>query len=153
MGVINKKRIGRNMYDYEVTLDIHEVYFLLESCFRGSHLRTPTIDRFTDMFYEELSENDRYRLFTWLHRDFGERDGGYVPRDRLCGSDEWFFARFDPNNQYEVTYRGMKGEKIVVRAFKKDNDGRYYVGLRLSVVPEVIVSVRKLNIKFEPHIA
>lgn len=32
----------------KVTLDTHEMFYLLESCLRGSHLRSGTILRFVD---------------------------------------------------------------------------------------------------------
>lgn len=39
----------------KVDLDIHEMFYLLESCLRGSHLRSTTILKYVDDWYELLS--------------------------------------------------------------------------------------------------
>ena len=39
----------------EVKLDIFELGYLLDACFRGSHLRSGTIGRFVDEWYDILT--------------------------------------------------------------------------------------------------
>ena len=52
----------------QVSLDIFEMGYLLDTCLRGSHLRSGTIQRFVDEWYELFSELERMRLFEWTIR-------------------------------------------------------------------------------------
>ena len=52
----------------KVNLDIHEMFYLLESCLRGSHLRSSTILRYVDDWYNLLSPSQRHKLYEWTLR-------------------------------------------------------------------------------------
>ena len=52
----------------EVKLDIFELGYLLDACLRGSHLRSGTIGRFVDEWYDILTPTERMQLFEWTIR-------------------------------------------------------------------------------------
>ncbi len=103
----------------QVNLDKFELYYLLESCFRGSHLRTSTILRFVDEWYPLLTPEQRECYYRWILRDV--YDGTFRECSRLCGADAVFMACFNPDNRYRVT----ADNGSMVDAFLMN--GRYYV--------------------------
>lgn len=122
----------------KVNLDIFEMYYLLESCFRGSHLRSATILRFVDEWYSQFTAKQRRNLYTWILRDI--YDGHFEPRPQLCGADEVFMCRFDPDNQYRVS---LKGGESYMDAFLWKN--RYYISRSQFCNPELITKVEKIH--------
>lgn len=102
-----------------VNLDKFEMYYLLESCLRGSHLRSDVILRFVDDWYKLFTPDERECLYDWTLRLI--YDGEFKPFNTACGADIIFMARFNPDNRYKVTM--IDGE--VVDAFLLD--GKYYV--------------------------
>lgn len=91
----------------KVDLDIHEMFYLLESCLRGSHLRSSTILRYVDDWYNLLSQSQRHKLYEWTLRLV--YDGEFKIRSSACGADRIFMARYNPDNQFRVTV--SDGEK------------------------------------------
>ena len=120
-----------------VNLDFFEMYCLLESCFRGSHLRTPTIYRFVDEFYVWFSPEERKNLHDWIVRDI--YDGKFEPRSQMCGADRVFMARYDSDNQYSVVTKG--GGKGFMAFFL---DGKYYVNSKTYIDNESIIRIKKI---------
>lgn len=118
-----------------INLDTHELWYLLEGCLRGSHLRSTTIERFTNEFYDKLSEEERMSLFEWAVRlGYCWKDHNHFePSPHCCGHDIEFMKRYHPCNQYYVRmehYRKLssgklKKEFMCKRAFKMN--GRYYI--------------------------
>lgn len=92
----------------KIQLDIFEMYYLLESCFRGSHLRASTILRFADEWYDKLSRKERESLYKWVLRNI--YDGEFKPLPHLFGADIVFMARYNPDNQYRLTLKN--GETV-----------------------------------------
>lgn len=123
----------------KVNLDIFEMYYLLESCFRGSHLRSETIIRFVDEWYHLIAPKRRQDLYTWILRDI--YNGDFKPRPQLCGADKIFMARYNPDNQYEVTTK-YNDTTDTIEAFLMD--GRYCISSRLTIVKEYIQKIEKL---------
>lgn len=123
----------------KIDLDKFELYYLLESCFRGSHHRSSTILRFVDEVYPLLSEEDRFFYFRWIRRDIYGDD--FKPQGRLCGADKIFMHRFDPFNQYFVTIINDKQEQRIA-AYKMD--GRYYVGSKTYIPEDAIAKIEKM---------
>lgn len=115
-----------------VRLDKFELYYLLESCFMGSHLRSDTILRFVDEWYGMLTEEQRACYYEWILRDV--YNGSFKPLGRLCGADRIFMARFDPSVQFEVLL--SNGRKV--NAFLMD--GKYYINSHSYCSPDNIVS-------------
>lgn len=132
-----------------VNLDFFEMYYLLESCFRGSHLRTQTIYRFVDEFYVWFSPEERKNLHDWIVRDI--YDGKFEPRSQLCGADRVFMARYNPDNQYEVTVREPvrpnNGKNVGAVIWERQVfllDGKYYVSSRTYIDNESIIEITKI---------
>lgn len=119
----------------EVNLDKFEMYYLLESCFRGSHLRSNTILRFVDEWYNILCEGERDCLYKWILRDIYE--GEFKERHQLCGADKIFMARFNPENRFRVTVKGIDTETFFM-------NGLYYVNSKSYCNPELITKIEKI---------
>lgn len=123
----------------KVDLDIHEMFYLLESCLRGSHLRSSTILRYVDDWYNLLSQSQRHKLYEWTLRLV--YDGEFKIRSSACGADRIFMARYNPDNQFRVTVSdGKKTE--TVEAFKLD--GRYWIKSNRSCAKEYIKNVERI---------
>lgn len=103
----------------DVNLDKFEMYYLLESCLRGSHLRSDTVLRFVDEWYKLFTPDERECLYEWTLRLI--YNNKFKPFDTACGADIIFMARYNPDNRYKVTM--IDGEEV--DAFLLD--GKYYV--------------------------
>lgn len=123
-----------------VNLDLFEMSWLLESCLRGSHLRSGTVDRFVDTWYGMFNGRERESLYEWMLRIV--YDGEFKPMPSMCGADERLMARYDPDNQYEVEAL-WSDEKRLLRAFKLND--KYYINSTRYVSPSSIINVRKLT--------
>lgn len=123
-----------------VNLDLFEMSWLLESCLRGSHLRTGTVDRFVDTWYGMFNGRERESLYEWMLRIV--YDGEFKPMPSMCGADERLMARYDPDNQYEVEAL-WSDTKRLLRAFKLND--KYYISSMRYVNPASIINVRKLT--------
>ena len=123
----------------KVKLDIFEMYYLLESCFRGSHLRSGTIGRFVDEWYDLFTPKQRKNLRDWILRDVYY--GKFEPRPSCCGEDEKFMARYDPENQYRVKTL-YDGKEEIHKTFLRD--GKYYTKSDRFIAEEYITSVEKI---------
>ena len=124
----------------KVNLDLFEMSWLLESCLRGSHLRSGTVDRFVDTWYGMFNGRERESLYEWMLRIV--YDGEFKPMPSMCGADERLMARYDPDNQYEVEAL-WSDEKRLLRAFKLND--KYYINSTRYVSPSSIINVRKLT--------
>lgn len=122
-----------------VDLDIFEMHYLLESCLRGSHLRSSTILKYVDDWYSLQSPSQRQCLYDWTLRLV--YDGEFKQRPAACGADRIFMARYNPDNQYRVTVSdGVKTK--TVEAFKLD--GRYWVKSNRCCAEECITKIEKI---------
>lgn len=99
----------------KVDLDKFEMYDLLESCLRGSHLRSSTILRFVDEWYKMFTNEERKCLYEWTLRLVYNNE--FKPFPQMCGADTIFMARYNPDNRYKVTM--INGEEV--DAFMMDN--------------------------------
>lgn len=134
----------------QITLDVVEMEYLLDTCLRGSHLRSNTVRRFVDEWYDLLTEVERIRLFEWTIRltydqrwtsDNKAYKPHFEPSDQCCGHDIEFVHRYHPNNQYLVTtlYNGKKEQH---RCFLMN--GRYYLNSNRIIVAEYITDIEHL---------
>lgn len=123
----------------KVELDIIEMYYLLESCLRGSHLRSGTILRFVDDWYEMFSKEQREKLYydtlRLVYNNF------FSPFASCCGADTVFMARYNPDKQYRVTVSDGRETKTV-NAFKLNN--KYYVKSNRYCAEEYIKKIEKI---------
>lgn len=123
----------------KVELDMFEMYCLLESCIRGSHLRSGTILRFVDDWYELFTKEQRDKLYYDTLRLI--YDNNFVPCDSCCGADKIFMSRFNPKNQYRVTVSDGR-ETMTVDSFKMNN--KYYVKSNRYCAEEYIKKIEKI---------
>lgn len=138
-----------------VDLDTNELWYLLEGCLHGSHLRSGTIERFVNEFYDKLSEHQRMDLFEWAVRLGYAWNGNrcFSPSGSCCGKDTIFMKRYHPLNQYIVTmsYKvktpggrwRVKIEKV--RAFLME--GSFYKDGKWRCDPAFITNVEHLDFK------
>lgn len=122
-----------------VGLDIFEMYYLLESCLRGSHLRSRTILRFVDEWYELFTKEQRDKLYYDTLRLV--YNNYFSPFASCCGADKIFMARFNPDNQYKITLSNGRETKIV-NTFKTNN--KYYVKSNRYCAEEYIKKIEKI---------
>lgn len=136
-----------------INLDIHEMWYLLERCLHGSHLRSDTIERFTNEFYDKLSEHERMNLFEWAVRlgyAWNKSERHFSPSSSCCGHDTEFMKRYHPLNQYNV-HTNYNRKKLIHRAFKMN--GEYYISSTTRISPEYITKVEHIDLadKWEEH--
>lgn len=120
----------------EIKIDFFELAFLAETCIPPTPIaRSMFWDRLINEIYHQLNDNERQRLFEWMKRS---------DRFKLENEDcQWFYARYNPDNQYEVSCF-YKGSPQVVKAFMKDE--LYRTNKTTHISPEYIKSATKLKI-------
>jgi hypothetical protein len=121
------------------TIDFFELSFLAEACIPPRPIaRTYFWQNLTRTYWNQMTENERARLFEWMQRN------SYY-EDSLKNEEETkiFHARFDPDNQYEVTTK-YKRKKEKKRAFKMGD--RFYVGYNTFIADEYIIGATKLDL-------
>jgi len=121
------------------TIDFFELAFLAEACIPPRPIaRTIFWHNLTERYWRQMTEGERIHLFEWLQKNWQYEESLQKEEDTQV-----FHARFNPDNQYEVTTT----EKEKIRAFKMGD--RYYVGTNRWVAEEYIVSVEKFVPKRE----
>jgi hypothetical protein len=119
------------------TIDFFELAFLAEACIPPNPIaRTMFWQHLTDVYWGQMSDEERDRLFEWLNRNDYYKQSLEKEEDT-----QMFHARFDPDNQYMV-YTTMDGKDDVNRAFKYKD--LYYVKRNSWITPEFITKVEKL---------
>ncbi len=126
----------------DIKLDIFELGYLLDACLKGSHLRSGTVRRFVDEWYDILTPEERMQLFEWTIRltydeRWNSKEENYKPHfepdSRCCGEDIMFVHRYHPYNQYKVTVE-VNGQRKTFDTFLLDD--RYYINGRQFIAPE-----------------
>jgi hypothetical protein len=119
------------------TIDFFELAFLAEACIPPNPIaRTMFWQHLTDVYWGQMSDEERDRLFEWLNRN-----DNYKRSLEKEEETQIFHARFDPDNQYMV-YTTMNGKDDVNRSFKYKD--LYYVKRNSWITPEFITKVEKL---------
>jgi hypothetical protein len=119
------------------TIDFFELAFLAEACIPPNPIaRTMFWQRLTNVYWEQMSEEERDRLFEWLNRN-----DNYKRSLEKEEETQIFHARFDPDNQHMV-YTTMDGKDDVNRTFKYKD--LYYVQRNSWITPEFITKVEKI---------
>jgi hypothetical protein len=112
------------------TIDFFELSFLAEACIPPCPIaRTMFWHRLIDEIYNQLTVNERARMFEWM-----QRNSSFDLENEDC---QWFYARFNPNNQFDVSF----GKSEVIQCFRRDDT--YWIARNVSVNPEYIKSVVK----------
>lgn len=120
------------------TIDYFELMFLAEACIPRSPIaRAYFWEKLTDVYWDKMTENERSHLFNYMNRQDRYKDS-------LIENEETkvFHARFDPNNQFMISYeRGKKkGEQ---RAFLFQDT--YWLSTRTFIPTEIIKDIKKIN--------
>ncbi len=119
------------------TIDFFELAFLAEACIPPNPIaRTMFWQRLTNVYWDQMSEEEREHLFEWLNRN-----DNYKQSLEKEEETQIFHARFDPDNQYMV-YTTMDGKDDVNRTFKYKD--LYYVRSNSWITPEFITKVEKI---------
>jgi hypothetical protein len=119
------------------TIDFFELAFLAEACIPPNPIaRTMFWQRLTNVYWEQMSDEERDRLFEWLNRN-----DNYKRSLENEEETQIFHARFDPDNQYMV-YTTMDGKDDVNRTFKYKD--LYFVRSNSWITPEFITKVEKI---------
>jgi hypothetical protein len=119
------------------TIDFFELAFLAEACIPPNPIaRTMFWQHLTDVYWEQMSDEERDKLFDWLNRN-----DNYKRSLEKEEETQIFHARFDPDNQYMV-YTTMDGKDDVNRTFKYKD--LYFVKRNSWITPEFITKVEKL---------
>jgi hypothetical protein len=119
------------------TIDFFELAFLAEAYIPPNPIaRTMFWQRLTNVYWEQMSDEERDRLFEWLNRN-----DNYKQSLEKEEETQIFHARFDPDNQY-IVYTTMDGKDDVNRVFKYKD--LYYVRSNSWITPEFITKVEKL---------
>lgn len=125
---------GMNLMMGNFKIDFFELCFLAEACIPPRPIaRSMFWHRMIDVYYDQLSEDERERAFGWITKN---------PSFDLNNEDcKWFYDRYDPDNQYMVT-SNFEGNINEHRTFL--HDGRYYTDMRKSINEDYITSVKKV---------
>jgi len=119
------------------TIDFFELAFLAEACIPPNPIaRTMFWQRLTNVYWEQMTEEERDKLFEWLNRN-----DNYKRSLEKEEETQIFHARFDPDNQY-IVYTTMDGKDDVNRAFKYKD--LYFVRSNSWITPEFITKVEKI---------
>ena len=124
------------------SIDFFELSFLAEACIPPRPIaRAFFWQNLTNVYWFQMSENERAKLFSWLNRNTW-----YEERLKKEEDTKIFHARFNPDNQYMVKtiYDGKEEES---RAFLYDDN--YYTKINTYISKQYIKEVNKLNLKID----
>jgi hypothetical protein len=97
--------------------------------------RTVLYKNVIDFYYNQLNSEERKTLFNWI-----TESSNFDTSESL---NQWFYARYNPDNQYKVTGKYMKDEHEIYNCFLKD--GRYYLKIDNWISSEYITNIEKIN--------
>ncbi len=120
--------------DSKFEIDFFEYSFLVEACIPPRPIaRSMFWDKVINVHYNKLSHDERIELFNWI-----QKNNNFDLSNEQC---LWFYKRFDPDNQYLVTYNYQDQIKKVHTFL---HNGRYYTKINTSIYEEYIINVEKL---------
>jgi hypothetical protein len=115
------------------TIDFFELAFLVEACIPPRPIaRSMFFDDVSDIHYHKMTKEERQRLFDWIS-----------PKLDLENENcRYFYARFNPKNQYLLScFYHRKTEEIECFRF----DDRYHTSKNTFINPEYIKSASLIN--------
>ncbi len=118
----------------KIELDVFEIAFLAEACIPPVPIaRAMFWERMINEIYDKLNDDERAKIFEWICKE-----SKFNKEHQEC---QWFYARYNPNNQFEVDcfFNGKVGTH---KCFRKDD--KYWVNRSKNINPEYIKEVRKL---------
>ena len=125
------------MGENKFRIDFFELAFLAEACIPPRPIaRACFWERLINELYSLMSPDERARLFEWILR---------CPNFNIDNKDcAWFEARFNPENQYAVTYCNEQKTGEVECFFKDD---KYWTKKDTWISDEFIINVKLLTPK------
>lgn len=126
--------ITKNM-ERKFEIDFFELAFLAEACIPPVPIaRSMFWDNLTDVYYEQMTAQDRERLYDWLRRNPKYKES----LEKGIDSVDVFEARFNPDNQYELTM----DDGSVYNTFKLG--GHFWISNNKFAQDERIKTIKKL---------
>ena len=123
-------------------IDFWELCFLAEACIPPRPIaRTMFWQNLTNLYYHNMTENERARLF-----EFMNRNSKYEESLKTQEDTQIFHARFDPDNQYRVT-TNFQDKEEVYEAFLRN--GKYYTSSNFWISGDYIIKVEKITPKID----
>lgn len=121
----------------QITIDFFELAFLAESCIPPRPIaRASFWDRLINEIHGQLSINERQRLFNWI-----TKNDLFNKENEDC---QWFYARFNPKNQFNVSCF-YNGKASTIQCFRKDD--KYWTSKTRSVNEEYIKSIEPIYVE------
>jgi len=116
-------------------IDFFELMFLAESVIpKGPIARSMCFDDFSERHYHKMNDNQRLQFFEHV-----QKCHGFTLEDEQC---RHFFARFNPENQYLVTYF-YNGKKDNILCYMFDEE--YRTSKSRFINRDYIISVVSLS--------
>jgi hypothetical protein len=118
----------------QITIDFFELAFLAESCIPPRPIaRSSFWHRLINEIHNQLSVNERERLFEIIVKNtFFDKE------NEEC---QWFYARFNPKNQFWVSCF-HEGKASTIQCFRKDDS--YWTSKTRFVNEQYIKSVEAI---------
>lgn len=116
-------------------IDFFELCFLAEACIPPHPIaRSMFWDRLINEIYYDLTDGERENMFTWM-----QREPSFNLDKEGC---QWFYARFNPKNQFTVScfHKGVASKHV---CFQKDD--KFWTSQISFVDKDYIKSVVKIN--------
>ena len=118
-------------------IDFFELLFLAEACIPPSPIARATFwQNLTNVYYEQMTDNERSRLFSFMNRNEIYQESLLFQEDTQI-----FHARFDPNNQYLVKYN-YNGESREIHTFFRN--GKYWTFSTRLINEDFITEIIKI---------
>lgn len=128
-----------------LSLDRFELMWLCEGAIGKSHLRWGIYQMMVDKVWQQLTDDERNAIFTYIKRD----DSWHFNKnlDRFEISRSYYLqmlARFNPANQFKITLKyGRK--RTTEDAYKWE--GKYFISWQRYCAPEYIVKIEQKPFK------
>ncbi|HEY6143712.1 MAG TPA: hypothetical protein VIV55_09910 [Flavobacterium sp.] len=127
------------MANNNFTIDFFELSFLAEACIPPRPIaRGHFWGKLIDLYYDQMTQDQRDNLFEWINRCYGMEEG-IKNKNESC---LLFNARYDKNNQYEVTVKlDARMETRTMFLWQ----GRYHSSENQFANSDYIIEVKKVN--------
>jgi hypothetical protein len=130
---MNRKKITTENTNQKFIIDFFELAFLTEACLPPSTIaRHSFFMNIIDIYYNQMSWEQRNHFFEWIGKKLNKEQE----------ESQIFLARFNPDNQFNIT-TFYEGKKDIVHAFFMN--GKYWISSRRNVNHNYIKSVEKIE--------
>ena len=125
-----------------INLDKHEMFWLLESAARGSHLRQGLWNKFIDTVFPFLEPSE----IRFLHDQCKEKLSELYPNENAVGYEDFqrFLARFDIDNNYYLVLAVNPDTKKEMTLYAYKLRDKYFVKSTRFISPDCIKRVMQV---------